>query len=173
MIVALRCIHESCSRPANGHPLLGFAFPHPSRRISNLRATAARKSNSARRRPSFERLSAHRCPATHFGPPIYSAPRRKSPHLFVLGTAVYTAALLDMAETSSRLPNFHEYDPLARPLLKLPAPLYYTAGMSWATGINLVGWKMARAPRMRRFWWTAQAAAIMGHLTGFGYTRTH
>jgi hypothetical protein len=112
-------------------------------------------------------------PQPTLGPRFIRRPEENHHIFFVLGTAVYTAALLDMAETSSRLPNFHEYDPLARPLLKLPPPLYYTAGMSWATGINLVGWKMARAPRMRRFWWTAQAAAIMGHLTGFGYTRTH
>jgi hypothetical protein len=111
-------------------------------------------------------------PQPTLGPRFIRRPEENDRTFFVLGTATYTAALLDMAETSSRLPNFHENDPLVRPLLRLPAPLHYTAGMSWPLGsIWWVGkW---RSPRMSRFWWTAQAAAIVGHLTGFGYTWTH
>src|ERR1700675_1210023 len=74
--------------------------------------------------------------------------------------AVYTAAALDMhatEETVQRVNALHkrypffpadysfESNPLARPLLKLPAPAYYACGVAFATGVNWVGLRMSRS----------------------------
>jgi hypothetical protein len=133
MIVALGSIHEYFSRTANGHPFFGFGFRHLGWRAASRSATAIRKIHGARRCPSCRHLSArlpaHRqSAATNAGPrPIL--PARENRHtVLLLGAAVYTGALLDMHETYKQLPNFHEDDPLARPLLKLPARLFYGTG---------------------------------------------
>ena len=106
--------------------------------------------------------------------PRFTSPVREDRRTFLwFSAAVYTAALLDMSETSSKLPNFREYDPLARPLLKLPTPLYFGTGVALATGINLAGWKMERSSRWRREWWIAQTVSIIGNLGGYAYTKAH
>ncbi len=61
--------------------------------------------------------------------------------LFVMSTGVYAAVGLDMQETASFRHHFHEYDPLARPLVGLPTPAYFAAGTLFATGVNRLGWK--------------------------------
>lgn len=94
--------------------------------------------------------------------------------LFVaMSAGVYAAAGLDMAESMALRPHFQEYDPLARPFVGLPAPGYYAAGALFATGVNWLGWKMARSPRWHKMWWVPQAASIGGNLAGFSYTRAH
>ena len=60
---------------------------------------------------------------------------------WMMSAGVYTAAAFDMQETESLRPHFREYDPLARPLVGLPAPAYYAAGALFATGVNWLGWK--------------------------------
>lgn len=92
---------------------------------------------------------------------------------FVLSAGVYTAAGLDMEQTVALRPHFREYDPLARPLVGLPAPAYYAAGALFATGVNWLGWKMARSPRWHKIWWVPQATSIAGNLAGYSYTRAH
>jgi hypothetical protein len=62
---------------------------------------------------------------------------------------------------------------LARPFLKLPTPLFYTSGIAMETGVNLVGWKMARSSRWQRAWWMAQSAAIFAHFGAYAYTKAH
>jgi hypothetical protein len=46
----------------------------------------------------------------------------------VMSAGVYAAAGLDMQETASFHIRFHEYDPLANPLVGLPTPAYFAAG---------------------------------------------
>jgi hypothetical protein len=92
---------------------------------------------------------------------------------FVMSAGVYAAAGLDMEETASFRHHFREYDPLAKPLVGLPAPAYYAAGALFATGVNWLGWKMARSPRWHKIWWVPQASSIAGNLAGYSYTRAH
>jgi hypothetical protein len=86
---------------------------------------------------------------------------------------VYTAAGLDMANTQSLMPHFHEADPLARPLLRLPPPLYYASGTLFATSVNWLGLKMQRSSRWHKIWWLPQAISIASNLSGFAYTRSN
>jgi hypothetical protein len=86
---------------------------------------------------------------------------------------VYAAAGLDLEETASLRHHFHEYDPLAKPSVGLPAPACYAAGALFATGVNCLGWKMARSPRCDKIWWVPQVTSIAGNLAGYSYTRAH
>lgn len=111
-------------------------------------------------------------------PPLRSEPRKPvcdaHQRLFItLSAGVYAASALDMQESESRLPHFREYDPLARPFVGLPAPAYYAAGALFATGVNWLGWKMARSPRWHKIWWVPQVATMAGNMAGYGYTRAH
>jgi len=72
---------------------------------------------------------------------------------WVLSAGVYTAAGLDMQRSESMLPNFDERDPIVRPFLRLPAPAYFASAALFATGINFLGWKMARSERWHKIWW--------------------
>jgi len=96
---------------------------------------------------------------------------RLSPYLF-LSSGVYAAVWMDMTETQSAMPNFREADPLARPFLLLPKPLYYVSGTMMGTGVNWLGLKMQRSERWHRIWWLPQVISIAGNLSGYGYTRT-
>lgn len=92
---------------------------------------------------------------------------------FVMSVGVYAAAELDLEETASFRHHFHEYDPLPRPLAGLLAPACYAAGALFATGVNWLGWKMARSPRWHKTWWVPQVTSIAGNLVGYSYTRAH
>ena len=92
---------------------------------------------------------------------------------WVLSAGVYTAAGLDMQRSESMLPNFDERDPIVRPFLRLPAPAYYASAALFATGINFLGWKIARSERWHKVWWVPQVATMAGNLAGYGYTRAH
>ena len=92
---------------------------------------------------------------------------------WVLTAGVYTAAGLDMQRSESMLPDFDERDPIVRPFLRLPAPAYYASAALFATGINFLGWKMARSERWHKIWWVPQVATMAGNLAGYGYTRAH
>jgi hypothetical protein len=92
---------------------------------------------------------------------------------WVLTAGVYTSSSLDMRQSESMLPHFDEKDPVARPFLRLPAPAYYASAVLFATGINLLGWKMARSERWHKFWWLPQVTSMAGNLAGYGYTRAH
>jgi len=117
---------------------------------------------------------AERPPQPTLGPRFVPPVRENHVHgVLLLAPVVYVAALLDMHQTSSQLPHFHEYDALARPFLKLPTPLFYTSGMVLATGLNLAAWKMDRSPRLHRMWWVAQTASSIGNFFGYSYTKVH
>lgn len=92
---------------------------------------------------------------------------------WVLTAGVYTAAGLDMQRSESMLPHFDEKDPIVRPFLRLPAPAYYASAALFATGMNFLGWKMARSERWHKIWWVPQVATMAGNLAGYGYTRAH
>jgi hypothetical protein len=92
---------------------------------------------------------------------------------WVLTAGVYTAAGLDMQRSESMLPNFDERDPIVRPFLRLPAPAYYASAALFATGVNFLGWKMARSERWHKVWWLPQVTSMAGNLAGYGYTRAH
>ena len=92
---------------------------------------------------------------------------------WVLTAGVYTAAGLDMQRSESMLPNFDENDPIVRPFLRLPAPAYYASAALFASGINFLGWKMARSERWHKIWWVPQVATMAGNRAGYGYTRAH
>ncbi len=92
---------------------------------------------------------------------------------FVLTVGVYAAAGLDVQRSESMLPNFDEKDPVVRPFLRLPAPAYYASAALFATGINFLGWKMARSERWHKIWWVPQVASMAGNFAGYGYTRAH
>jgi hypothetical protein len=51
------------------------------------------------------------------------------------------------------LPPRIEPRTLAKPLAGLPTPAYCAAGALFATGVNWLGWKMARSPRWHKIWW--------------------
>jgi predicted NAD-dependent protein-ADP-ribosyltransferase YbiA (DUF1768 family) len=102
-------------------------------------------------------------------------PYRRSPITLYnsLRVGVYAAAAADMIKTESSLPNFREADPLARPLIGLPAPLYFGIGALTATGINLLGARMQRSTRWHKIWWLPQAVSIAGNLSGYAYTSSN
>jgi hypothetical protein len=105
---------------------------------------------------------------------VRSAMKPPLPKSFwVLTAGVYTAAGLDMQRSESMLPNFDERDPIVRPFLRLPAPAYYASAALFATGVNFLGWKMARSERWRKIWWVPQVCSTVGNLAGYGYTRAH
>jgi hypothetical protein len=114
--------------------------------------------------------------------PIESPPRcpvrkpfndRSVRQFVLLSGGVYAAAALDMQESLSLRPRFHEDDPLARPISHLPAPGYYATGIAFATGVNWVGWRFARSERWHSLWWLPQLCSIAGNVAGYGYTRRH
>jgi hypothetical protein len=88
----------------------------------------------------------------------------------ILAAGVYTANTMDMIKTQSSLPNFHERDPLARPLLLLPRPLYYASGVLMATGVNYFALRLRESPRFHKVWWLPQVISIGANLGGFVYT---
>lgn len=98
--------------------------------------------------------------------------RSVRPFIF-LSASVFAAATLDMRESLSLRPHFHEDDPFARPISHLPAPAYYATGSAFATGVNWIAWKMARSERLHSVWWLPQLCSIAGNMFGYGYTRRH
>jgi hypothetical protein len=77
------------------------------------------------------------------------------------------AAVADMHQTLQQrnIPRWHEADPLARPLVRLPAPAYYASGLVMATGLNWLSWKMAHSRRWHKL--APKLLAVGGNLNGF------
>jgi hypothetical protein len=90
-----------------------------------------------------------------------------------LSAAVYGASLSDMHQTLAVRNNswWYETDPLAKPLVRLPAPAYYTIGLVMATGVNWLSWKMAHSRRWRKLAPIPQLLSISGNLYGFRTNR--
>ncbi|HEX4545249.1 MAG TPA: hypothetical protein VH110_02730 [Candidatus Acidoferrum sp.] len=107
------------------------------------------------------------------GFPLRSGPvlpaRSSKTGFLLLSAGVYAASFADMHQTLARRNNsgWYEADPLARPLVRLPAPAYYATGLAMATGINWLSWKMAHSRRWHRLAPIPQLLAISGNLYGF------
>ncbi len=99
--------------------------------------------------------------------------RTHSMQFVILSAGVYGASFADMHETlkQRKYPWWYEADPLARPLVKLPAPAYYASGFALATGLNWVSWKMAHSRRWHRLSAIPQLLAISGNTYGFTTNR--
>lgn len=91
----------------------------------------------------------------------------------VLSAGVYGASFADMHETlkQRKYSWWYEGDPLARPLVKLPAPAYYATGFALATGLNWVSWKMGHSRRWHKLAAIPQLLAISGNTYGFTTNR--
>lgn len=95
-----------------------------------------------------------------------------------LAITSYTMAALDARQTiiaRETYPNFNEYDPLARPFVKLPTPAYYSAAIALTTGTNWLALKMAHSSHRweRSIWWLPQAMQISGNVWGYQFTLRH
>jgi hypothetical protein len=55
--------------------------------------------------------------------------------------------------------HYSDADPLARPFVNLPNPAYYASGLAFATGLNLVAWKLKQSSHFRKVWWLPQIVA--------------
>jgi hypothetical protein len=109
--------------------------------------------------------------------PIANPPRpapKQQPHFSrtrfaILSASVYAAAFADMHQTfrERKYSWWREADPLARPLVRLPAPAYYATGLVMATGLNWLSWKMAHSRRWHNLAPIPQLLAVGGNLNGF------
>ncbi len=91
----------------------------------------------------------------------------------MLSVGVYAASLADMRQTMCvrNYPWWQEKDPLARPLVRLPAPAYYAAGLALATGVNWMSWKMGHSHRWHKLALMPQLLSIVGNSYGFKSNR--
>jgi len=87
----------------------------------------------------------------------------------ILSAGVYAAGLADMHQTmhNKQFSWWYESDPLAKPLVKLPSPAYYAAGLALATGVNWLSWKMGHSGKWRKVALLPQLFAIAGNSYGF------
>ncbi len=112
-------------------------------------------------------------PSSPITNPLRPAPK-PPPHFSrarfaVLSASVYVAAFADMHQTlqERKYSWWSEADPLARPLVRLPAPAYYATGLLMATGLNLLSWKMAHSRRWHKLAPIPQLLAVGGNINGF------
>ena len=98
-------------------------------------------------------------------PPAHFSKQR----FLILSAGVYAAGLADMHQTmhNKQYSWWYESDPLAKPLVKLPVPAYYAAGLALATGVNWLSWKMGHSRKWRKVALLPQLFAITGNSYGF------
>jgi hypothetical protein len=87
----------------------------------------------------------------------------------ILSAAVYGASLADMHQTlkERKYDWWRESDPLARPLVRLPASAYYATGLAMATGLNWVSWKMGHSRKWHKLAAIPQLLSIGGNTYGY------
>jgi hypothetical protein len=102
-------------------------------------------------------------------PPVYFYKKQ----FLVISAAVYAASFADMHQTMQERHYswWVETDPLARPMVKLPAPAYYATGFVLATGLNWLSWKMGHSRRWHKLVPIPQLLAIAGNTYGFKSNR--
>ena len=102
-------------------------------------------------------------------PPPKPQPHFSRTRFAILSASVYAAAFADMHQTLQQRNSsgWREADPLARPLVRLPAPAYYATGLVMATGLNWLSWKMAHSRRWHNLAPIPQLLAVGGNINGF------
>jgi hypothetical protein len=102
-------------------------------------------------------------------PKLKSTGHFSKKQFFVLSVAVYGASLADMHQTLAFRNNswWYETDPLAKPLVRLPAPAYYATGLAMATDLNWISWRMGHSRRWRKLSPIPQLLAVAGNIYGF------
>ena len=111
-------------------------------------------------------------PSSPIANPVRPAPK-PPPHFSctrfaLLSAPVYVAAFADMHQTlqERKCSCRREADPLAKPLIRLPAPAYYATGLMMATGLNWLSWKMAHSRHWHKVAPIPQLLAVGGNLNG-------
>jgi hypothetical protein len=99
----------------------------------------------------------------------FSAVRFHKKQFVILSGAVYGASLADMHQTlqERKYPWWYETNPVARPLVRLPTPAYYAAGLAMATGLNWISWKMGHSRKWHKLAAIPQLIAIGGNTYGY------
>jgi hypothetical protein len=99
----------------------------------------------------------------------FSAARFHKTQFLILSAAVYGASLADMHQTlqERKYSWWYETNPVARPLVRLPSPAYYAAGLAMATGLNWISWKMGHSRKWRRLAAIPQLIATGGNTYGY------
>ena len=70
---------------------------------------------------------------------------------------------------------WYENDPLERPIVHLPAPVYGGITSAWTASCTALGMRMrvSNHPLVRKLWWMPQVAQIAGNAYGLGFSFTH
>ena len=115
--------------------LLLFASPWPVRAQDKIEAVKANVTSEIRD-PKIIIPPIKNEPRWKFRKPLEDRSRRR---FILLSVGVYAAAAMDMQESVSLMPRFHEDDPFTKPFARLPVPAYYATGLAFATGFYVKG----------------------------------
>lgn len=153
IVAAAFCVPAAKAQSAPTESTLRALLPAVENRESNIRADAL--ASSLKVESSRGRLI-----------PAENSHKKR---FVVLSAAVYAASVADMRETMRvrNEPWWYERDPLARPIVRLPAPAYYATGLALATGVNWMSWKMGHSRRWHKLAFMPQLLSIAGNTCGF------
>jgi len=107
-------------------------------------------------------------------PPISAVRERANPKAFIaLSAGVYAMAMMDQQQTlSDPYWRINERDPLVKPFVHVPTPLFVAGSVALATGVNWLGWRMGRSRRWHKIWWLPQICSIGANAYGYQETRS-
>jgi hypothetical protein len=119
-------------------------------------------------------VNAAKEPAASYHPHFVDAlrPHANRRAFVALSLGVYGMAALDQQQMLSD-PTWRsdEIDPLVKPFVHLPTPVFVGGSIALETGVNLVAWRMGRSPRFHKIWWLPQLCMIGGNAYGYEETR--